>query len=143
MWLYRRRGTRVALQRYLEILTQHPVEISERRAKNFTLGLQGRLGVGVALGKGNVPHTFTVRVRMPRVVPPPGLSEEAAQDEVKRLEAERRGLLMRLIDAEKPAHTSYQLEILPAGASNDGVRHEGAPLNGAQPEGVQPNSVLH
>ena len=148
MWLYRRRGTRVALQRYLEILTQHPVEISERRARNFMLGPQGRLGVGVALGRGNVPHTFTVRVRMPRVMPPPGLSDEAAQKEVERLEAERRELLTRLIDAEKPAHTSYQLEILPADAADEGTPREGAPLNGVpsggmQPDSVQPDGVQH
>lgn len=116
MWLYRRRGTRVALQRYLEILTQQPVEIIERRAKNLVLGAKGRLGVGVALGTGNVPHTFTVRVRLPAVEPPPGLSDEAAAREVARLEAEKRALLERLIDAEKPAHTSYRLEILPADA---------------------------
>lgn len=116
MWLYRRRGTRVALQRYLQILTQHPVEITERRAKNLALGPKGRLGVGVALGTGNVPHTFLVRVQLLAVTPPPGLPDEEAAREVARLEAERRALLERLIDTEKPAHTSYQLEIQPADA---------------------------
>ena len=51
---YRRRGTRVALQCYLEIFTEQPVEILEKRAKNMALGSKARLGVGVALGVGLV-----------------------------------------------------------------------------------------
>lgn len=114
MWLYRRRGTRVALQRYLEILTRNPVEISERRARNFVLGRGAQLGVGVALGTANQPHTFTVQVRLAPLTPPPGLVGEAAAREVARLEAKRRALIERVILAEKPAHTSYRLEILDA-----------------------------
>jgi phage tail-like protein len=111
MWLYRRRGTRVSLQRYLEIFTQHPVEILEKRAKNMALGPRARLGVGVALGTGNMPHTFTVRLQLPAIQPPADLEEEAATREVARLEKQRRSLIERLIVAEKPAHTSYRLEI--------------------------------
>jgi phage tail-like protein len=117
IWLYRRRGTRVALQRYLEIFTQHPVEILEKRAKNMTLGSKARLGVGVALGTGNVPHTFTVKVRLSPIVPPPDLEEEAAAREVVRLEKQRITMIERMIMSDKPAHTSYRLEILPAAAS--------------------------
>lgn len=112
MWLYRRRGTRVALQRYLEILTRNPVEIIEHRARNLALGRGARLGVGVALGTGNRPHTFTVQVRLTPIAPPPGFEGEAAEREVARLEAKRRALLERVITAEKPAHASYRLEIL-------------------------------
>jgi phage tail-like protein len=112
MWLYRRRGTRVALQRYLEILTRNPVEIIERRARNFSLGRGARLGVGVALGTGNRPHTFTVQVRLAPIAPPPGFEGEAAEREAARLEAKRRALLHRVIMAEKPAHAGYHLEIL-------------------------------
>jgi phage tail-like protein len=111
MWLYRRRGTRVALQRYLEIFTQNPVEILEKRAKNMTLGNRARLGVGVALGVSNMPHTFTVKLRLPEIVPSPDLDEEAAKREVARLERRRLALIERMIVAEKPAHTSYKLEI--------------------------------
>ena len=110
MWLYRRRGTRVALQRYLEIFTQNPVEILEKRAKNMTLGRRARLGVGVALGTGNMPHTFTVRVQLNEILPPPKMDEEKAAREVARLEKQRLALLNRMIMAEKPAHTSYRLE---------------------------------
>jgi phage tail-like protein len=115
IWLYRRRGTRVALQRYLEIFTGQPVEILEKRAKNMTLGRKARLGVGVALGTSNMPHTFTVKVKVSPISPPEDLGEEAAAREVARLEKQRVALLNRMIVAEKPAHTSYRLEILPAG----------------------------
>lgn len=123
IWLYRRRGTRVALQRYLEIFTGYPVEILEKRAKNMTLGRNARLGVGVALGTTNQPHTFTVKVKLRPLDPPAHLDaktdgeadskidNEAAEREVERLEKQRRDLINRMIVAEKPAHTSYQLEI--------------------------------
>jgi hypothetical protein len=113
MWLYRRRGTRIAMQRYLEIFTQRPVEILEKRAKNLALGPKARLGVGVALGTGNKPHTFTVKLQLPAIAPPPGLDEEAAAREVARLEKQRLALIERMINAEKPAHTSYRREIVP------------------------------
>ncbi|MCC6456781.1 MAG: hypothetical protein IT328_17635 [Caldilineaceae bacterium] len=120
IWLYRRRGTRVALQRYLEIFTGQPVEILEKRAKNMTLGRKARLGVGVALGTGNMPHTFTVKVKVSPISPPEDLDEEAAAREVARLEKQRAALLNRMIVAEKPAHTSYRLEILPAEENTTG-----------------------
>jgi phage tail-like protein len=113
IWLYRRRGTRVSLQRYLEIFTGQPVEILEKRAKNMTLGRKARLGVGVALGTSNMPHTFTVKVKTPPIAAPENLDEEAAAREIARLEKQRTALLNRMIVAEKPAHTSYRLEILP------------------------------
>jgi len=112
MWLYRRRGTRVALQRYLEIFTRHPVDILEKRAKNMSLGKGARLGAGVALGTGNMPHTFTVRVQLDPILPPPDLDEGAAAKEVARLEKQRLALINRMIIGEKPAHTSYRLEIV-------------------------------
>lgn len=114
MWLYRRRGTRVALQRYLEILTRQPVEIVERRARNLVLGKGARLGVGVAVGTGNQPHNFAVKLRLDPILATPGLDEEAARQEVTRRETKRRTLIERLIQGEKPAHTSYHLEIVDA-----------------------------
>jgi phage tail-like protein len=111
IWLYRRRGTRVALQRYLEIFTQEPVEILEKRAKNMSLGPSSRLGVGVALGTSNQPHTFTVKLKLRPIPPPAELDEEEGAREVARLEKQRLALIHRMIMAEKPAHTSYRLEI--------------------------------
>lgn len=112
IWLYRRRGTRVALQRYLEIFTQHPVEILEKRAKNMTLGSRARLGIGVALGTGNMPHTFMVKIQLNEIDLPQDLDEAAAERERSRLEKQRLALIHRIITAEKPAHTSYRLEVV-------------------------------
>jgi phage tail-like protein len=112
MWLYRRRGTRVALQRYLEIFSRNPVEILEKRAKNMTLGNKARLGVGVALGTGNMPHTFTVKMKLNPITVLEGLNEEDATKEVARLEKQRLALIHKMIMAEKPAHTSYRLQII-------------------------------
>lgn len=96
MSLFRQRGTRRGLARYLELYTGGQVEIVEHRAENFTLGAASRLGPRLALGASNVPHTFTITVRLPG--DDLGLSDE---------EAHR--LLARMIDAEKPAHAAYHL----------------------------------
>ena len=93
--LHRRRGTKSALQEYLEIYTGGRVQIVEHRAVDFSLGTEGRLGLGVALGTGNHPHTFTVTLNLPADSP----SEEGRV----------RQAVEALIDAEKPAHTDYTL----------------------------------
>ncbi len=111
IWLYRRRGTRAALERVLEIYSREPVEIIERRAKNLNLGIAARLGVGVALGTANQPHTFTVKLRLRPLPRPDGLADDAADETVARLEKKRRHLVEQLIRSGKPAHTSHQLEI--------------------------------
>ena len=104
--LYRQRGTRRGLQEYLEIYTGAQVQISEHGAHNFLLGSGARLGPGVALGTLNMPHTFTVTVYLP-----PAGSVVALAADRKRYEAERRQMIESIIEAEKPAHTSYNLRI--------------------------------
>lgn len=99
--LYRKRGTRQGLQRYLEIFAGDRIEIIEHRANNFRLGPEGRLGAGIALGTQNVPHTFTVNVRLPPVA--------VEDDESVREDMERRRIVEAIIQAEKPAHTGYTL----------------------------------
>ncbi len=94
--LYRKRGTKQGLQHYLEIYTGEKPTIIEQRANNFRLGPQARLGPGVALGTDNVPHTFTVVLRLPN---------GGAQ------EAERLRMIEAIIEAEKPAHTSYTVRV--------------------------------
>lgn len=110
IWLYRKRGTKHALQEYLEILTGHPVEITEQRAKDFRLGASARLGVGIALGKGNTPHTFRVFVQLDPLKRPQGLADDEWAREKRRREEERRRLIDQLIADEKPAHTNYSVE---------------------------------
>ena len=105
--LYRRRGTRRGLQEYLEIYTGGKVKITERGAYSLRLGPQTRLGPGVALGSLNSPHSFTVTVFLPAD------AQDTAVDPAARArhEAERRRMVETIIEAEKPAHTSYTLHI--------------------------------
>jgi phage tail-like protein len=104
--LYRKRGTRRGLQEYLEIYTGARVQISEHGANNFRLGPDARLGLGVALGTLNMPHTFTVTVFLPAEA-----AAAASIDDRARVEAERRRMIEAIIEAEKPAHTSYNLRL--------------------------------
>lgn len=102
--LFRRRGTKGALQEYLEISTGGDVEIVEHRARNFVLGTDGRLGPGVALGQDNHPHSFTVNVRMAG-------SSVPNDSERARYELGQRRQIESIIHAEKPAHARYNLRI--------------------------------
>ncbi len=95
--LYRRRGTKDGLKDYLEAYTGGRAQVIEYRADNFRLGPEARLGPNIALGRENVPHTFSVVLHLPS--PPPG------KDPIRRREVES------IIEAEKPAHTGYKLVI--------------------------------
>ena len=109
--LYRMRGTREALQQYLEIYTGGTVEIVERRARNLRLGPGARLGVGVAMGTGNVPHSCTVRIHMATVPYVDAQGRPRTPAEVTVLQQQRLHTIKSIIDHEKPAHVSYTLEI--------------------------------
>lgn len=102
--LHRSRGTKWGLLKYLEIYTGQQAEIIERRARNFVLGAEARLGPGIALGQGNTPHTFTVKLKLPPV-------EAEDEKERKRQEELRRRTIESIIEMQKPAHTVYSLEI--------------------------------
>ncbi len=97
--LYAKRGTRVGLQEYLEIYTGGDVQIIEHKAQNARIGRPLILGQGMALGRENSPHTFAVVLRLPR-------AHVEAQGE-----AYWQSMVQKLIDKEKPAHTSYTLQI--------------------------------
>lgn len=114
--LYRKRGTKEGLKTYLEIFSGCTVEIIEHRADNFELGQGARLGAGIALGKDNKPHTFTVKVFAPTASDHTTSDKEidAGEVSVSGQEDERRRLIEKIIDAEKPAHTSYNLVIQPS-----------------------------
>jgi len=64
-----------------------------------------KLGSGIALGTNNVPHSFTVILRLPPISSSGGKRERARQ------ELERRRRIEAIIEAEKPAHTSYNLHL--------------------------------
>ena len=103
--LYRQRGTRQSLKKYLEIYTGGDVQIIEHRGNDFKLGKQTRLGAGIALGTGNQPHTFTVRMSLPPL--------PAAMDKEERTLQEKRQRMAidTIIQQQKPAHTRYRLVI--------------------------------
>lgn len=97
---YRQRGTRQGLQKFIEILTGEPVEIIENSAHQFRLGAATRLGLGLTFGSDlHCPHNFLVRV--------------AANARSKEQQ------LRALIEAEKPAHTTFTLEWV---TTEEGVR---------------------
>lgn len=83
------------------------MRVTEHGAHNFRLGANARLGPGVALGTVNKPHTFTVTAYLPAE---PG-EAQMAPEERARLEAQRQRMLEAIIEAEKPAHTSYTLRL--------------------------------
>lgn len=103
--LYRKRGTRQGLQEYLELYTGQTPRIIEHRAWNLRLG-QARLGVGTALGTDNVPHTFTVVLKLPPIT-----GENPRQ--VEQQERERRRMIERIVESEKPAHTAHVVRVEP------------------------------
>jgi len=109
--LYRKRGTRLGLEEYLAIYTGRKPSIVEHRAYDFRLGPEARLGPSIALGTGNVPHTFSVSLRLPPVDVPDKGDTSPDGDLLRELKRRRRQKIEAIIDAEKPAHTSYTLHI--------------------------------
>jgi len=91
------RGTRQALQTYLEIYTSGEVEIIEKRSKNFILGDQSDLGVEIALGKENQPNSILIYIRIP-----PGELERVhySEDMYQRK-------MMSIVRTMVPAHTVF------------------------------------
>lgn len=102
--LYRTRGTKQGLLKFLEIYTGRQGTIIENRADNFKLGPQATLGPGIALGKENSPNTFIVQLSLPPI-------EAPTEAERVQLETIRRRTIEAIIRAEKPAHTDYKLQL--------------------------------
>lgn len=104
-YLYRTRGTKIGLQRFLEIYTGEKADIVEHRANNLRLGEHARLGEGIALGRRNQPHTFSVTLRLPPIDP------QLNQASRNRLAKDRERIIEGIIESEKPAHTRYSLTL--------------------------------
>lgn len=102
--LHRSRGTRWGLLKYLEIYTGQHAKIIEKVSNNFAIGPGATLGPNIALGRGNMPHTFTVALKIP-----PLEIDDAA--ERKRQEAIQRRTIESIIEMQKPGHTLYKLEL--------------------------------
>ncbi len=111
--LFRKRGTRQSLERYLEISTGGRVEIKEHFSENFSLGPHSFLGPGIALGKDNIPNTFSVSVELPPANP------ELSKAERKQQAQFIQHKIISILDTEKPAHAGYDLH-LKIGSDNIG-----------------------
>jgi phage tail-like protein len=95
---YRRRGTKEGLRQLLSAYTgmvAESITISEFESP-FTVGVTSYVGGDTALG-GGPPHYFLVAALI--------TAADAADLERKR------GILHAIIDAEKPAHTYYDLHL--------------------------------
>ncbi len=91
--LYRWRGTRWGLSRYLEIYTDNTPEINDRPFEGMRLGASTLLGRDTLLG--DVPHhTFVITIG---VADPRAVNEQTVRD---------------IIETQKPAHTAYALRIV-------------------------------
>jgi phage tail-like protein len=94
--LYRRRGTKQNLQDLLGIFTVGIPTVTETAAAEFQIGVHSTIGQDTYLA-GGPPHFFRVVIRLPRATP----EAQERQMEIARA----------LIELEKPAHTSYELEV--------------------------------
>ncbi len=90
--LYRMRGTRKGLSEYLEIYTGAHPEIVENHG-GIVLGPATQLGFNTVLGEG-MDHCFTVIIELD---PSSGVNVQKVRE---------------IIEAEKPTHVAYHLEIL-------------------------------
>lgn len=92
--LYRWRGTKRGLSRYIEIYTGVVPEINDLPVKGMRLGPETKMGAKLTI-LGDVPgHTFVVTVATPN---PESLNEQVIHD---------------IITYEKPAHTAYSLRLV-------------------------------
>ncbi len=92
--LYRLRGTKAGVTQFVQIYTGGPpVEISEQGAE-FQLGVHSRIGVDTILDSGT---PFFFRVKLTSSDP---LSFQKQTD-----------MVTALIELQKPAHTSFSLEV--------------------------------
>lgn len=126
--LYSRRGTKRGLSEYLQLYTGIEPQIDEY-TDGMTLGLETFLGINTTIA-GRERHSFTVTVRL----------ENLSQEELARKEE----VIRRIIEAEKPAHTTYRLNLL-TGADSPQIRvvpggDEDDRGNGGHPPGGNGNN---
>jgi phage tail-like protein len=93
--LYRLRGTKAGLEQLIGLYTTLGATIEEAGPR-LQLGVHSTVGVDTALN-GGPAHYFRLIVRLPTTTP----EERAAQQRI----------VESIVDAEKPAHTFYTLDI--------------------------------
>ena len=93
--LYRWRGTRRGLKRYLEIYTGVVPQIDDQPFAGMRLGTPGAVLGGTQMMLGHVaPHTFVVTLAVPDTSE---VNEQIVRD---------------IVEIEKPAHTAYELRLV-------------------------------
>jgi phage tail-like protein len=99
MMFFQCRGTYQAVKTYLEIYTTGEVDILEYQAKNFQLGQDSSLGMGIALGTENQPNTISFSLNIPQTeLTRTRYSEDVYQQKMKEI-----------IRTMVPAHTVYHV----------------------------------
>lgn len=95
--LYRLRGTRRGLEELIRLLTGGLSPTIYEMTASFQLGVSSTVGVNTLLD-GGAPHFFHVLLRLPQ----PGVQARRRVEELVRA----------ILDVEKPAHTTYRLDVL-------------------------------
>lgn len=94
MELHRRRGTVLGIVEHVFLYTGVLPTILER-GSGLVLGKQSQLGYQTMLGRGDNPYAFTVVLRVP---------------DPQRID---RAGLRTILEAQRPAHTSFAIFVLP------------------------------
>jgi phage tail-like protein len=97
--LYRWRGTKKGLSRYLEIYCGVKPDINDQPVEGMRLGPEAKLGSKATVLGDVPPHTFVVTIALPENSK---VNEQTIHD---------------IIRYEKPAHTAYALRISRRGGS--------------------------
>jgi phage tail-like protein len=100
---YRYRGTRHNLQRLLELFTGLAVHIDEPDFPMFQVGVHSSIGLDTYI-EGGPPHVFRVTVTISQ-------KTDVNEGDSRNLRERIGKLARRVIDLEKPAHTTYELEL--------------------------------
>jgi phage tail-like protein len=116
MDLHRRRGTVRGLTEHLQLYTGYKPEIVEQGG-SLSLGPDTQLGYQTVLGQGDRSYHFSVVLRVP---------------DPSRLDRAR---LRTIVEAQRPAHTTYSLFVLPG--PGEMVEHDlsASGENGSQADG--------
>ncbi len=99
--LYRWRGTKHNLQKLMAIFTVLRPVVTEPEAAELQVGVHSTVGVDTYLA-GAPPHFFQVTISLPDELRSQPLEVRERQLEIAR----------DLIEMEKPAHTTYRLDVI-------------------------------
>jgi len=110
---YRYRGTSHNLQRLLKLFTGFEVHVDEPDFPMFQVGLNSTIGGGTYI-EGGPPFAFEVTIKIPQIAGSDDGGRRNREDGIKQLARE-------VIDHDKPAHTTYDLQLLPGSETADGM----------------------